>query len=127
MHRFAALCPTLQSHDEDRAMAENEKVRRTVQIKVRTPGADYTQLLSLAKTAIPFFQALGGARVRLLRNVDDPTQFIQAIDYETDQALELNRHRIASDPMIQTYLQTWRTFTMGAVEVDVYEDVADGG
>jgi hypothetical protein len=107
-------------------MPEGANVRRIVQIKVRTPGADYTQLLALAKTAIPFFRALGGARVRLLRNVDDPTQFIQAIDYETDEALELNRHRIASDPMIQGYLQAWRTLTMGAVEIDVYEDVAEG-
>ena len=102
-------------------------VRRIVQIKVRMPTGDVSQLLSLMRTAIPFFQAFGGATVRLLKNVDDPAAFVQMIEYETHGALELNRHRVASDPMMQGYLQTWRTLTMGAVEVDVYEDVAQAG
>lgn len=106
-------------------MAEaTEKVRRTVQIRVRTPGADYTQILAMVQATIPFFEMFGGAKVRLLRNVDDPTQFIQAIEYELDESVELNRHRVASDPMLQGYLATWRTVTMGALEIDVYEDLA---
>ncbi len=104
---------------------ESGKVRRVVQIKVRTPGADYSQILAMVKTTIPFFEAFGGGKVRLLRNVDDPTHFIQAIEYELDEAMELNRHKVASDPMLQGYLATWRTMTMGALEIDVYEDLAD--
>jgi hypothetical protein len=61
----------------------------------------------------------------LLRNVDDQTQFLQVIEYETDQAFELNRHKLASDPLVQKYLQGWRALFPGTVEVDVYEDLTD--
>ena len=107
-------------------MAETSAtLRRILHFRIRTPGMDAAQLLSLIKPAVPFFQAWGGGKVRLLRNVDDPNQFLQVIEYETPQALELNRQRIASDPMLRTYLQTWRTVLQGAVDVDVYEDVTD--
>ena len=107
-------------------MAETSAtLRRILHFRIRTPGMDAAQLLSLIKPAVPFFQAWGGGQVRLLRNVDDPNQFLQVIEYETPQALELNRQRIASDPMLRTYLQTWRTVLQGAVDVDVYEDVTD--
>ena len=107
-------------------MAETSAtLRRILHFRIRTPGMDAAQLLSLIKPAVPFFQAWGGGQVRLLRNVDDPNQFLQVIEYETPQALELNRQRIASDPMLRTYLQTWRTVLQGAVDVDAYEDVTD--
>ena len=107
-------------------MADNSaSLRRILHFRIRTPGMDAAQLLSMIKPAVPFFQAWGGGQVRLLRNVDDPNQFLQVIEYETPQALELNRQRIASDPMLRTYLQTWRTVLQGAVDVDVYEDVTD--
>ena len=65
------------------------------------------------------------SRIRLLRNVDDPTAFVQIVEYQTDEALELNRQRLASDPMMRSYMQGWRMLTAGAVEIDVYEDVTD--
>lgn len=104
-------------------MAEGHKIRRILHMKVRTT-ADAGQLLALAKSAIPFYQAFG-PRVRLLRNVDDPSQFIQEVEYEADEALELNRQKIASDPAVRGYLQAWRMMAMGAVEMDIYEDVTD--
>ena len=86
------------------------------------PSADPAQLASLVKASAPFYQFFGGARVRLLQNVDDPAQFIQVIEYETPEALEVNRQRIAGDPRLQGYLQAWRAFMPGAVEMDVYQD-----
>jgi hypothetical protein len=100
------------------------KVQRIMHLKMRTPTADASQILALLKPAIPFFETWGG-RVRLLQNVDDPAQFLQIVEYETDAALELNRHRIASDPTMRTYLQTWRTLLGGAADIDVYEDVTN--
>jgi len=98
------------------------KVRRTLHMRFRLPSADPAQLASLVKASAPYYQFFGGARVRLLQNVDDPAQFVQVIEYETPEALEVNRHRIASDPHLQTYLQAWRAFMPGAVEMDVYQD-----
>ena len=62
-------------------------------------------------------------RVRLMRNVDDPARFIQVVDYETDETVEMNRQRLASDPRLQTFIQAWRSMLPGVVEIDVYEEV----
>ena len=99
-------------------------VRRTLQFKFTLPSADGAQLLPMMNAARPFIQAFGGTRIRLLQNVDDPARFVQEIEYETHESIELNRHRIASDPRVQAYLQGWRSLLGGAVEIDVYQDVA---
>jgi hypothetical protein len=103
---------------------ESQTVRRTVQLKFTLPSADSAHLASLLKSALPFYEALGGRRVRLLQNVDDPTRFIQEIEYDAPELIELNRQRVASDPQVQAYLRTWRSLLPGAVEIDVYQDVS---
>jgi hypothetical protein len=103
-----------------------QTVRRVLQLRMRAPTPDTTQLLSFVKAAIPFYEAFGNAKVRLLRNVDDEAQFIQEIEYETEATFELNRQKVASDPTIQTYIRTWRSLFPGGVELDVFEDVTGG-
>ena len=98
-------------------------VRRILQFKFTLPTGDASQLASLVKAGRPFIAAFGGRRVRLLQNVDDPKRIVQEIEYETHGALELNRQKMASDPRVQAYLQTWRTMLGGAVDVDVYEEI----
>jgi hypothetical protein len=98
-------------------------VRRTLQFKFTLPSADSTHILSMVKASAPFFEAFGNAQVRLLQNVDDPARFIHEIEYDAHEEFELNRQRIASDPRFQAYVQTWRSFLAGAVEIDVYQTV----
>jgi hypothetical protein len=74
------------------------------------------------KAAAPFYEAIGGRRVRLLQNVDDPGRFVHEIEYETHEVIELNRQRVASDPRVQAYLATWRTVFPGSIEIDVYRE-----
>ena len=100
-------------------------VARILHLRMRTTSASATQLLSIVKAAIPFYEASGGGRVRLLRNVDDPGAFVQVIEYKVDATMEFNRQRIASDPAIQAYLMAWRSLLAGAAEIDVYEDVTE--
>jgi hypothetical protein len=99
------------------------KVRRTLHLKFTLPTADSTQLAALVKASAPFYQIFGDARVRLLQNVDDPSKYIQEIEYEAPESLELNRQKIASDPRMQSYLLAWRAMFPGAVEVDMYQEV----
>ena len=102
------------------------KAHRILCVKLRTPSPDATAMLaSMMKNALPLYQSFGDAKVRLLRNVDDQTQFLQVIEYQTDKAFELNRHKLASDPVVQKYLQGFRALFPGAVEMDVYEDITD--
>lgn len=105
------------------AMAAGDKVVRTLHLRFTMPAADPAQLSALIKSAKPFYQFFGTMRVRLLQNVDDPARFVQVIDYETDEAVEINRQRLASDPRLQGFIQAWRSMLPGAVEVDVYEEV----
>lgn len=105
---------------------EADKTKRILTVRIRTPSPDASALLaSMMKSALPLYQSFGDAKVRLLRNVDDKTQFLQVIEYQADQAFELNRHKLASDPTVQKYLQGWRALFPGAVEIDVYEDLTE--
>jgi hypothetical protein len=103
-------------------MAETS-LQRVLQIKLRALG-DPAQVLALIRGAAPFYQTLGGARFRLLQNVDDPAQLVIEIEYEANAALELNRQKVASDPMIRSFLQGWRAILAGSADMDVYEDVS---
>jgi len=101
--------------------------KRVLYLKIRTPSADAaTLLVAMMNNAAPLYKAFGDAKIRLLRNADDPSQFLQVIEYQADRALELNRQKLASEPMVQAYLHTWRSLFPGAVEIDVYEDVTEG-
>jgi len=105
-------------------MAEGgSKVVRTLHLRFTLPGADPAQLSAMMKSAKPFYEFFGTMRMRLLQNVDDPGRFIQVIDYEADEAVEVNRQRIAGDPRMQGFIQAWRSMLPGAIEIDVYEEV----
>src|SRR5262245_6634154 len=104
---------------------ESQTVKRTVQFKFTLPTANSSHLASLLRAAAPFYEAFGGKRIRLLQNVDDPARFIHEIEYETHEVFEFNRQRVASDPRVQAYLQTWRSLLPGSVEIDVYQEAGD--
>ncbi len=104
-------------------MAEQENgVKRVLQIKMRALG-EVGQVLALIRSAAPFYRSLGGGGFRVLQNVDDPAQLLVEIEYEANAALEVNRHKVASDPMVCTFLQGWRAMLAGSADMDVYQDV----
>lgn len=104
-------------------MAEPDtNIKRVLQMKLRALG-DPGQVLTLIRSAAPFYRSLGGGQFRLLQNVDDPAQLLIEVEYEAHAALELNRQKIASDPMVRGFLQGWRAILAGSADVDVYEDV----
>ena len=115
--------PRRRTAKKDASMAgDDETLQRILHLRIRVIG-EPKQFLALMKSATPFYQALGGRKFRFLRNVDDPTQLLVEIEYEAHAGLELNRQKVASDPMVRTFLQGWRTMLAGSAEVDVYEDV----
>jgi hypothetical protein len=104
-------------------MATERKVSRTLHFRFTMPSADPSQLLAFVNASKPFYEMLGGTEIRLIQNVDDPGKFIQVIEYETAESMEMNRSRIAGDMRLQTYLQAWRAMLPGGVEIDVFKDV----
>ncbi|RAI38747.1 hypothetical protein [Rhodoplanes roseus] len=103
--------------------ATDGTVRRILFLRVTLPSADPAYVRSVVQATAPFYGLLGGTSVRLLRNVDDPAQFIQEIAYETPEALEISRQRIAGDLRIQSFLQAWRSILGGAVQLEVWEEL----
>lgn len=104
-------------------MAETENgVKRVLQIKMRALG-EPAQVLTLIRSAAPFYRTIGGGSFRVLQNVDDPAQIVVEIEYESNAALELNRQKVASNPMVLTFLQGWRAILAGNADIYVYEDV----
>jgi hypothetical protein len=105
---------------------EAAKTNRILHVKIRTPSPDAMKVLvSMMNNAAPLYRAFGDVRIRLLRNADNHAQFIQVIEYQVDQAVEMSRQKLSSDPITQNFLQAWRALFPGAVEVDVYEDVTE--
>src|ERR1700680_5327773 len=85
-------------------MANDTKtVRRILHFKIRTPTTETKQLLPFIKAAIPFYEAFGRTRIRLMHNVDASTQFVQVVEYETEQAFEMNRQRGSGDPPLALF------------------------
>jgi hypothetical protein len=100
----------------------DENLKRVLQIKMRALG-DPAQVITLIRSAAPFYRTIGGTGFRVLQNVDDRAQIAVEIEYAAHAALELNRHTVASDPMVRTFLQGWRAILAGSADMDVYEDV----
>ncbi len=104
-------------------MAETtDRVKRVLHLKIRALG-EPSQVLVLIKSASSFYRSFGGTHFRYLQNVDDPARFLVEIEYEADSALEINRQKVASDPMLRGFLEGWRLLLAGSAEVDVYADV----
>lgn len=103
--------------------SEDGKVRRVLFLKVTLPTSDASHVVSMVQATAPFYGLFGGTNIRILQNVDDKAQFIQEIEYETAEAFEINRQRIASDLRVQTYIQAWKTVLGGVLDLEVYEDL----
>lgn len=108
---------------EARAGSEST-LNRTLHLRFTLPTtADPAQVVAFIKAAKPYFGLFGGRDVRLLQNVDCPSQFVQILDYDVDESLETSRQQIAGDPRLQAFLQGWRQMFPGTIEVDVFREV----
>jgi hypothetical protein len=102
------------------------KVRRTVLFRLKAPTPDAAKMLgSMMQNTTTMYKAFGDATVRLLRNADDPTQFLQIIEFQANEAIERSRQKMASDPAMLNFLQAWRAMFPGAADAEVYEDVSE--
>ena len=104
------------------AEPEQDRLHRVLHLRMRALG-DPAQVLALIHSAAPFYRTMGGTGFRVLQNVDDRAQIVIEIEYAAHAEIELNRHKVASDPMVRTFLQGWRAILAGAADMDVYEDV----
>ncbi len=98
---------------------------RILHLRIKTLGEGTEALFSFLKSAIPFYESSGDVRIRLLRQVDDPTRFIEVIEYDSLEAFNKDQQRVDNDPQMRSNLQTWRSLLEERIEVETYEDVTD--
>jgi len=107
--------------------AKKKTLSRILVMKIRLPASEAMKPLSLMiKSAKPFMAGMGDPPMRLLRNVDNPTEVLQIVEYEAEKGFELNRQRLASDPLTRNFIQACRAMFPNGIEFDVYEDVTEG-
>lgn len=75
----------------------------------------------LAK-ALPYYEQPGGIRVRLLRGVDSPTEFLEMVEYRDREAYERDQLRVQNDPVMKALLAEWRQLHVAPVSVEVYHE-----
>jgi len=90
---------------------------------MRTKEWDGASLASFLRIATPYYEAPGGIKVRLLRNMTDRARFIEVIEYAHADEYRKDQERTKTDPRMIALLTRWRSLLSGGVEVEVYEDV----
>ncbi|HZM82731.1 MAG TPA: hypothetical protein VFC19_44005 [Candidatus Limnocylindrales bacterium] len=70
--------------------------------------------------AIPFYEAPGGIRVRLLWDVTDEDSFIEVVEYADGTVCDRGQQRVENDPRMREYLGRWRALLDGPPVVVAY-------
>jgi hypothetical protein len=102
-------------------MAQTVHLHLRIRVETEWRGA----LLAFLREAVPFYETLGGARVRLLQSRDHPDRFIEVIEYESADRLRRDEERMASNDEMKVYLQRWRGLLAGAADVEAYDELTD--
>lgn len=93
-------------------------------LRIKVPNTK-DELFSFLRDAIPYYESPGGVRVRLLRSLENPTRFVEIVEYDSREAFDNDQRRVTEDPRMRSYLQAWRSLLVGDVQVESYEDVTD--
>lgn len=94
-----------------------------VRLAIRAREGARDELLAFLREALPFYEAPGGIRMRLLQRVDDPDTFIEEFEYRGPPEYEADDLRVESDAEMKRYLDRWRSLLAGRADVTVYQDL----
>lgn len=86
--------------------------------RVRAGARD--AFFAFLKDAVPFYEAPGGIRVRLLEDRADDHRFIELVKYADEATFERDQERVANDATMKGYLARWRALLAEPPVVEVY-------
>jgi quinol monooxygenase YgiN len=103
----------------------NDPWRATISVHLRVRVVEERQgeFRSFLREAIPFYEAPGGIRVRLLQDESDPERFIELVEYADEHAYRQDDERVQSDATMAQFLARWRALLTEAPTVEIYRDV----
>ncbi|MGO9408630.1 MAG: hypothetical protein ACLP41_15330 [Acidimicrobiales bacterium] len=67
-------------------------------LRIRVATERQAEFRSFLREAIPFYEAPGGIRVRLLSKDTEPEQFIEQVEYVDERSYQEDDERTRSDP-----------------------------
>jgi quinol monooxygenase YgiN len=102
-----------------------DSARVVIHLRIRAQDYNHEPLLRFLRTAVPFYERAGGISIRLFQNVDDPSRFIEIVEYENQQAHDRDQVRVVSDRQMQSYIQSWHAILDGPPEVETYRDITE--
>jgi hypothetical protein len=89
-------------------------------LRCRVAAGRRDELVAFLSEAIPFYEAPGGIRVRLLWDVTDEDRFIEVVEYADMATHDRDHHRVEHDLRMGEYLRRWRALLDGDPEVVTY-------
>lgn len=118
MGRFQGHVTTPASYD---AAMKLPAIVLHLRIRAKTGCRD--RLLDFLREAKPHYESPGGITMRLLHDRSDDHVFIEIFEYESQQAYELDDHRVHNDPEDMARLARWRELLDGPPVVEVFNAV----
>lgn len=93
-------------------------------LRIRVVEENQEKLLAFLREALPFYEQ-PGIRIRLLRNREDPSRFIEIVEYDDRETHDRDQVRVDSDPQMRDLLDRWHTLLEGVLEVETYEEISE--
>jgi quinol monooxygenase YgiN len=98
-------------------------MRITLHLRLRIAPERRGELFAFLKMAVPYYEAPGGIRVRLLESRDDPSELLEIVEYDSIASYAADEIRVETDPRMLELLDHWRRLLSAPPEVDVYHDI----
>ena len=98
--------------------------RVDLHLRIRVSREKRPAFDAFLREAIPFYEAPGGIRVRLVQDEVDPTSLIEIIEYASIDAYQTARRRAANEKEMHQRLVRWRELLDGKPEVVAYLEQA---
>ncbi len=100
--------------------------RVDLHLRIRVSRDKRAAFDAFLREAIPFYEAPGGIRVRLLEDEGDPTKLIEVVEYASETKYLADRERVTNDKTMGGYLERWRALLDGPPVVEVYYEQETG-
>jgi len=80
-------------------------------------------LLEFLARAVPIYEQAGGIRVNLLQDQNDPTRFIEQIEYASQTEFERDQIRVHENPIHKRLIEEWRELLSEPPVVEVWSEL----
>lgn len=97
--------------------------RIDLHLRIKVASGREDELLAFLRRARRLYEAPGGIRVRLLRSLERPGEYIELVEYGDRATYERDQVRVDTDPALIRTLDEWRSLLEDRAAVEAYEDI----